>query len=84
MAEGNLLIWDGKFTEDDETLLRVTPFTEIKVLDNPPVQIMRCNADGAVVLDTQSSLQRHAGHRMSQPVILSKQELIDIVEGVIT
>jgi hypothetical protein len=83
MGDCNRLIWDGKLDDNDEKLLRITPFSEIQINDQAPMQIMRCVADGGIVLDTQSSLMRHAGHRMRQPVILTKQELMDIVEGVI-
>lgn len=33
--------------------------------------IYRCQADGKIVFETQSSLRQHAGHKMKQPVFLN-------------
>lgn len=45
------------------------PFGELLEVD-------RCAVDGGLVTDSQVSLSRHAGHRMSQPVKISLFEMI--------
>ena len=45
------------------------PFGELLELD-------RCDVDGGLVSYSQSSLSRHAGHRMHSPVIISLWEMI--------
>lgn len=45
------------------------PFGELLELD-------RCAVDGGLVTNSQGSLSRHAGHRMSQPVKLTVFEMV--------
>ena len=45
------------------------PFGELLEID-------RCAVDGGIVTFSQSSLSRHAGHRMIQPVKISLLEMI--------
>jgi len=39
------------------------------------LEVDRCAVDGAIVTNSHSSLSRHLGHRMSQPVKISLWEL---------
>ena len=45
------------------------PFGELLEVD-------RCAVDGGLVTNSQESLSRHAGHRMSQPVKVTLFEMI--------
>jgi len=52
------------------------PFGELLEVD-------RCVVDGELVTNSQSSLSRHTGHRMSQPVKITFFEMILIWTRVI-
>ena len=45
------------------------PFGELLEID-------RCVVDGRLVTNSQSSIQRHLGHRLHNPVVLSLFEMV--------
>lgn len=42
------------------------------------LEVDRCAVDGRIVTNSQASLSRHAGHRLTQPVLLSFLEMINV------
>lgn len=54
-----------------------TPCTHV-VLNDKEWEVFRCKVDGGIVIQTQSSLAAHAGHRLANPVILTNEELIQL------
>lgn len=40
------------------------------------LEVDRCDADRAIVTNSQSSLSRHLGHRMRQPVKITLWEML--------
>jgi hypothetical protein len=56
----------------------------VSLVDRPgkePLEVHRCEADGALVTKSPTSLSRHVGHRVRQPVILTEEEHRLILEG---
>lgn len=77
-----LLTWDGKVTDDEIFKMEYEcPITHVKIFNNEPIEIHRCESDGGIVTASQGSLKQHAGHRMKQPVLLKKEELYAIIDG---
>ena len=81
-CDENMLIYDGTSTEDDLVDMEyITPIVKVQIHDKEPMEIFRCDTDGALVISTQASLRRHAGHKLKSPVLLKREELKLLVEG---
>jgi len=83
VSKRNMLVWDGDLPTDEEwsALELSTPITHFKLFSEQPVQVHRCEADGGIVLDSQSSIQLHLGHKIRQPVLIKRKEVMALVEG---
>ena len=81
----NVLIWDGETVTSSQwkQLETRTPVTHFQFVGREPFQIHRCEADGGIVTESQESLAAHPGHKIRQPVLLRKNEVEAIVEGLI-
>lgn len=74
--------WYEGMSEKDLLRFEQTPTTHL-VISGKEIEVHRCDTDGGVVLSTQASLARHPGHKIRQPVLLTREEVDMIVEGVI-
>ena len=81
----NLLIWDGKEPSEEEwmNLELGTPITHMKIHNQPVFQVHRCDADGGIVTEHQKSIGAHLGHKIKQPVMIKRNEVMALVDGVI-
>ena len=84
MAQSNMLIWDGEATEEQlDELETCTPIVKIKLFDKEPIEIHRCEADGGLVTCSQKSLSSHSGHKLRQPVLITRKEIELLEKGII-
>lgn len=60
-----------------------TPTYMGKALFGKAFKIARCKTDGGLVTEAQSSLFIHAGHSLTDPVILTNLEWLFIKIGII-
>jgi len=79
----SVLEWDGTTVTEEEwsNLELKTPIFQFKLHGGQPIEIHRCDTDGGIVTDKQESLARHAGHKVRQPVLLKRAEVLALVEG---
>lgn len=80
-----MLVWDGVEPTDDQWLKLelTTPITKMQILGNIPFQVHRCQADGGIVTGHSESLAAHLGHKVNQPVLLKRNEVMALVKGII-
>ena len=55
------------------------------MIDDLEVELFRCDVDGGIVIkakgyDSSPVFSAHCGHRLNQPVILTEQEIEDIID----
>jgi hypothetical protein len=55
------------------------------MIDDLEVELFRCDADGGIVIkakgyDSAPAFSAHSGHHLNQPVILTEQEIEDIID----
>lgn len=76
-----LVIENDILSEEDIKTLMTTPFTDIVLLDGKQVEVFRCDTDGGLVINTQESIIKHAGHKVKSPVIITEKEYELLKEG---
>ena len=79
----SVIEWDGTTVTDEEwgNLELKTPVSQFRLHGGELIEIHRCEADGAIVTNQQDSLKRHPGHRLKQPILIKREEVMALVRG---